>query len=99
MADVNESLTRQVAELARLELTASEVTTFTHQLGEILNYVEQLQKVDTQDVEPLTHPIPLQTQFRADQVISSPVNSEGKPKILDSAPEVLYEGFKVPPIM
>src|SRR4051794_27578258 len=93
MVEVNEKLTLQVAELARLELSNSEVSTFTPQLREILKYVEKLQEVNVQNVEPLTHPIELATAFREDTVEPSPVDSEGCPKVLSSAPEVLGGGF------
>lgn len=99
MVEVNESLTRQVAQLARLELSDQEVKTFTSQLSDILKYVEQLQSVDVQGVEPLTHPLALSTPLRPDEVKPSPVDSEGKPKVLQSAPDVLYDGFKVPQIL
>jgi aspartyl-tRNA(Asn)/glutamyl-tRNA(Gln) amidotransferase subunit C len=99
MVEVNESLTRQVAQLARLELSDQEVKTFTSQLSDILKYVEQLQSADVQGVEPLTHPLALSTALRPDEVRPSPVDSEGKPKVLQSAPDVLYDGFKVPQIL
>jgi len=99
MVEVNEKLTRQVAELARLELSDQEVQVFTSQLGGILKYVEQLQEVNVQGVEPLTHPLDLATPLRPDEVRPSPLDQEGKPKVLRSAPDVLYDGFKVPPIL
>jgi aspartyl-tRNA(Asn)/glutamyl-tRNA(Gln) amidotransferase subunit C len=99
MVDVNDTLTRKVAQLARLELSDQEVQTFTSQLGDILKYVEQLQQVDVQKVEPLTHPLDLATPMRDDQVRPSPIDAAGKPKVLQSAPDVLYDGYKVPPIL
>ena len=99
MVEVNEILTRQVAELARLELSDSEVSLFTAQLTKIIGYVEQLQKVDVQGIEPMTHPSELKAFLREDRILPSPVDSEGKPKVLSSAPGVLYGGFKVPPIL
>ena len=99
MVDVNEALTRQVATLARLELSENEVKTFSSQLSQIIKYVEKLQEVDVQGVEPLSHPIDLPTPLRPDVVFASPTDSEGKPKVLQAAPEVLYDGFKVPPIL
>lgn len=99
MVHVNENLTKQVAHLARLELSDSEVKTFTLQLGEILKYVEKLQEVDVQGVEPMTHPLELTNPFRSDEVRQSLVDSEGKPKVLGSAPEVLQNGYKVPQIL
>jgi aspartyl-tRNA(Asn)/glutamyl-tRNA(Gln) amidotransferase subunit C len=98
-AEVNESLTRQVANLARLELSDLEVQTFTAQLGDILKYIDQLQTVDVSGVEPVVHPLELPTALREDLVRPSPVDDEGRPKVLASAPDVLYDGYKVPPIL
>ena len=99
MVEVNEKLTQQVAALARLELSESEAKTFSTQIGQIIHYVEKLQEVNVEGVEPMSHPFELPTPLRADQVKGSPIDSEGKPKVLRSAPEVLYDGFKVPPIL
>ena len=53
------SLTRaevsRIAELARLELTSSELDLFTRQLGDILEYVEQIRGLDTAGVAPTSH--------------------------------------------
>jgi aspartyl-tRNA(Asn)/glutamyl-tRNA(Gln) amidotransferase subunit C len=97
--EVNSALTRKVAHLARLELSEQEVETFTSQLGGILNYVGLLQQVDVSQVEPLTHPLELATPLREDIAKPSPLDSEGRPKVLQSAPDVLDDGFKVPPIL
>ena len=99
MVEVNETLTRRTADLARLELTDTEVTTFTKQLGDIIKYVEQLQKLDVCNVEPLTHPTQLAQVLREDLLKPFPMNADGSPKILNSAPDVLYDGYKVPPIL
>ncbi|MEK6578042.1 MAG: Asp-tRNA(Asn)/Glu-tRNA(Gln) amidotransferase subunit GatC [Bdellovibrionota bacterium] len=99
MVEVNEILTRQVASLARLELSDLEVKLFTSQLGTILKYVDQLQMADVNGIEPLTHPLSLATPMREDEVKSFIKTAEGKPRILDCAPEVMYDGFKVPPII
>lgn len=45
----------RIAELAHLELTEDEITTFTRQLGDILHYAEQVQAVDTSGVAPTSH--------------------------------------------
>ena len=97
--EVSEQLTRQVSHLSRLELSDEEVKTFTSQLGEILGYIDQLQKVDVSGVEPMTHPLDLSTPMRDDSVRPSPRDAQGKPKVLASAPDVVQDGFKVPPIL
>ncbi|MGZ3698245.1 MAG: Asp-tRNA(Asn)/Glu-tRNA(Gln) amidotransferase subunit GatC [Bdellovibrionota bacterium] len=99
MVEINEALTRKVAGLARLELTDAEVSTFTAQLGEVLKYVDQLQEVATAGIEPLTHPIKLETPLREDVAREFPRGADGRPKVLGSAPDVIDEGFKVPQIV
>src|SRR5436190_6596880 len=58
---------RWVAHLARLELTDAELALMTRQLSAILDYVAQLQQVDTDGVEPLVHAIELHNVFRDDE--------------------------------
>jgi aspartyl-tRNA(Asn)/glutamyl-tRNA(Gln) amidotransferase subunit C len=97
--EVNEALTRKVADLARLSLTQDEVTRFTKQLGDVLAYVDQLKEVEVNGVEPMVHPIPYTLRLRADDVEAPFVDSKGHPKVLSSAPEALYDGYKVPQIV
>ena len=52
---------RWVAHLARLELTSAELAMMAGQLTSIIDYFNQLQQVDTDDVEPLAHPLPIQS--------------------------------------
>jgi aspartyl-tRNA(Asn)/glutamyl-tRNA(Gln) amidotransferase subunit C len=89
----------KVAHLARLEISEAEEKIFTAQLGHIFSYVEQLQEVDVTGVEPLTHPLELSTPMREDVVIPSPVNADHQPRVLESAPDTMLDGFKVPPIL
>ena len=58
---------RWVAHLARLDLTPAELETMTRQLSQIVDYVAQLQKVDTTGVEPMAHALDMQNVFRADE--------------------------------
>lgn len=58
-----------VAKLARLSLTDDEAAQFTEQLGRVLGYMEQLNEVDTQGVEPMSHPIPVVNVMRDDEIV------------------------------
>src|SRR5207244_8649040 len=51
---------RWVAHLARLELSSAELTMMAGQLTSIIDYFNQLQQVDTDNIEPLAHPLPIQ---------------------------------------
>jgi len=86
---------RKVAKLARLELSEAEVEEFTGQLGAILAYVEKMNELDTTDVEPLAHCLPVSNVFRADEVEPS----LGTEKTLANAPQRDGPFFKVPKIL
>ncbi len=62
---------RWVAHLARLELSHAELALMAGQLNGIIDYFNQLQQVDTENVEPLAHPLPIQNVFREDEASPS----------------------------
>jgi len=57
---------RDVARLARMELTDAEAEIFQSQLGHVLEYVEQLASLDLTGVEPTAHAHPVYNVFRED---------------------------------
>jgi aspartyl-tRNA(Asn)/glutamyl-tRNA(Gln) amidotransferase subunit C len=57
---------RDVARLARIQLTDEEATTFQAQLASVLEYVEQLSELDVSQVEPTAHAAPVFNVFRED---------------------------------
>jgi aspartyl-tRNA(Asn)/glutamyl-tRNA(Gln) amidotransferase subunit C len=84
-----------IATLARLEFTDEEKATFTHQLNSILAYVEQLNELDTANVEPLSHVIELDDAYRED-VAKPGVTQE---EALKNAPSKTDKFFKVPKVI
>ena len=86
---------RKVASLARLELTDAEQQQFTGQLNSILDYVQQLDELDTQDVPPTTRAIEVSNITRPDQLETF----AGREDLLESAPEREEDFFKVPKIL
>jgi len=86
---------RKVALLARLELSPEEEEQFTEQLSSILEYVEQLSELDTDNVAPTTRAIELSNITRNDILESFP----GRDAILDCAPDREEDYFKVPKIL
>ena len=62
---------RKVARLARLELSEPDLARMQQQLSAILDYIDQLNKLDTDGVEPLAHPLPVQNVFRPDEEVPS----------------------------
>ncbi|MDD3238107.1 MAG: Asp-tRNA(Asn)/Glu-tRNA(Gln) amidotransferase subunit GatC [Candidatus Gastranaerophilales bacterium] len=85
---------KHVAKLARLELTAAEVAEFSKQLGDILKYVEQMNEVDTTNVEPMTTAIPIVNVMREDVVKYEQTREE----LMANAPVEEDGFFKVPKI-
>ncbi|MHC4259354.1 MAG: Asp-tRNA(Asn)/Glu-tRNA(Gln) amidotransferase subunit GatC [Planctomycetota bacterium] len=92
---IGEAEVRKVARLARLELSEAEVEEFTVQLSAILEYMEKMDELDTTDVEPLAHCLPITNVFREDLV----KGSIGVEKALANAPQRDGEFFKVPKIL
>jgi len=86
---------RHIAWLARLGLGEEEVEKFSLQLSNILENVEILQQVDTANVPPATHTIPLQNVLRKDDVAKSYSQSE----VLSNAPKQAEKCFKVQAIL
>ena len=86
---------RKVANLARLELSETEQQQFTGQLNSILEYVQQLDELNTDDVPPTTRAIEVSNITRPDHL---EVFAE-RESILDSAPDREEDFFKVPKIM
>lgn len=84
-----------IAKLAKLEFSDSEKEKFTHQFNDILKYMEQLNSVDTTNVEPLSQVIDLQNVFR-DDVIKPSISTE---EALKNAPDKTGEHFKVPKVI
>lgn len=59
----------KLARLARLRLSEAEVAKYTHELEEILGYIEQLSRVDTNGLEPTNQVTGLHNVFRTDEVV------------------------------
>lgn len=55
-----------VADLARLELTEDESERFSKQLSKIIDFVKQLESLDTESIEPMAHAAPVYDVMRSD---------------------------------
>jgi aspartyl-tRNA(Asn)/glutamyl-tRNA(Gln) amidotransferase subunit C len=86
---------RKVARLARLELADADLPTMAQQLTAILGYVEKLNELDTDGVEPMAHPLPVQNVFRPDELKPSlPID-----EALRNAPARSGDFFAVPAVL
>lgn len=81
-----------VAILAKLDLTAGEKEAARNDMGRMLDYIDQLNELDTTGVEPVSHLFPLHNVFREDIV----ENGDESRNLLKHAPEQKDGAFKVP---
>ncbi len=84
-----------IAKLARLEVSASQAQQYSQQLSQILNYFEQISKVETKGIEPLITPSEIENFWR-DDVINKENNAE---EMTANAPSRAGNLFKVPPVV
>jgi aspartyl-tRNA(Asn)/glutamyl-tRNA(Gln) amidotransferase subunit C len=84
-----------IAKLAKLEFTDAEKEKFTHQMNQILEYMEKLNSLDTSAVEPLSHVIKLSNVFRTDEVKPGVLTEDA----LKNAPAKNEQFFKVPKVI
>ena len=81
-----------VAVLSRLSIPADKEELYTQQLSDVLEYVDNLSAVPTDDIQPMAHVLPVSNVFREDVV----TNGDEKEKTLANAPECNEDYFEVP---
>jgi len=84
-----------VAELARLEFKEEEKDNFVDDLNKILNYMEKLDELNTDDVDIVVNPYYIENKYREDNVEKSMELKE----VIDNAPESLEEYVIVPKVI
>lgn len=84
----------EVALLARLSLSKEEKELYAKQLSRIIEHFNELKDIDTTDVEPMAHALPVTNVLREDKVVPS----LGREALLANAPEREGDFFKVPKI-
>lgn len=85
----------RVATLARLKLTEEEQEAFSRQLSDIVSYVEKINELDTDTIEPADHIVPIENVFRNDE----PKSSMDMNEIERMAPDFERGHFVVPPVI
>ena len=86
---------KKVAKLARLELNESEIQQHADQLEKILDYIKQLEKINTENISCTTRAIEVVNVFRKDER----KDYENSEELLDLAPSRENTFFKVPKII
>ncbi|MFN8373324.1 MAG: Asp-tRNA(Asn)/Glu-tRNA(Gln) amidotransferase subunit GatC [Anaerolineae bacterium] len=86
---------RQIAELAKLNLTDEEVALYAGQMTNILRYFERLQELDTSHIPPTASVLPLQNVFRPDSA-GEPLTPE---EVISNAADAAEGQFRVSAIL
>jgi aspartyl-tRNA(Asn)/glutamyl-tRNA(Gln) amidotransferase subunit C len=92
---LNKKDIEHIAKLAKLKFTDDEIDKLAPQLNGILDYVEKLNELDTENVEPLSHPVANTNVFREDKLKESVPTEEA----LKNAPQKDEKYFKVPKVI
>ncbi len=92
---IDRDTARRVAHLARIEVADAALDRLAEELSHILGFMEQLNEVDVEGVEPMTSVTPMRLKRRADEVTDG-----GYPeKILANAPDAREGFFAVPKVV
>ncbi len=92
---VDETTVRRIARLARMRVTDEEAQNLHGELTGILNWVEQLDEVDTENVEPMTRVVPIELRRRHDVV----TDGDKADDIFANAPFAEDHFFVVPKVV
>lgn len=84
-----------VAKLAKLKLSREEKRKFQKELDKVIRYIDQLNQVDTENVPPTSHVVPMQNVLREDKVKPSLTQDEA----LANAPDKKDGHFRVPKVI
>jgi len=90
---------RKIAKLAHLEITEAEVALYTPQMASIVGYVEQLNELDTQNIEPAIGGLTPEGEATAATRDDAPHASLGQKLALDQAPAPVAGHFQVPKVL
>ena len=92
---VKKSEIAYISSLSKLKMEDAEMDNYTRQISEILEMIQQLEKVDTHDIEPMAHPLNMKQRLRLDLV-----TEENRRELYQKNAAVLEEGFyKVPKVI
>ena len=84
-----------ISSLSKLKMEDAEMDNYTRQISEILEMIQQLEKVDTHDIEPMAHPLNMKQRLRLDLV-----TEENRRELYQKNAVVFEEGFyKVPKVI
>ena len=93
---IDKKITRKIANLAKIELSAEELLEYSNDLSKILSWIDQLKKVDVQNIDPVTSVTDNKLFEREDNKYKSNIEKED---ILLNAPDKSNDYFTVPKVI
>jgi aspartyl-tRNA(Asn)/glutamyl-tRNA(Gln) amidotransferase subunit C len=95
LSRISKEQVKHVAHLARLAISEEEAEMFTSQLDAIITFAEQLNELDTENVEPTSHVLDMKNVMREDE----PEQGLLREEVLKNAPDHKDGQFRVPSIL
>ena len=92
---LSENEIKDIAHLARLAIEPEEMADYQNDLSEIISFVDQMQAVNTDNIEPIAHPFEASQRLRPDEV----TETNQREKFQAIAPDVERGLFKVPKVI
>ena len=93
--EIDETTVKRIARLARIKITAEEAKGLEKELSGILEWVKQLDEVETSGVEPMTRVVPITLKKRTDEVTDGEIAEQ----VTQNAPERADHFFVVPKVV
>lgn len=95
MAQLTAKDINKIAHLARLQIDTKDISKYTEHLSSILNFVEQIKNVDTENIEPMAHPQDLAQRLRPDAI----TETDNKELFQSIAPQTEAGLYLVPKVI
>ena len=86
---------KSIAHLARLEIREADIPAYADKLSRILDFVNQLEKADTNGVAPMAHPLEISQRLRADEVSEH----DQRDRYQENAPQIEAGLYLVPKVI
>ncbi len=89
---LNKALIKKISDLAHLEFDGESLNMIQKDMHDMLNYINKIKEIDTQNIQPLINPIEEESELREDKA----KESIKKTDLLKNAPDKNSDYFKVP---
>ena len=92
---IDKETIKHISKLARISLDDKKIANLSKDLSSILKFIEKLNKLNTDDIKPLTSIIDASLRFRKDEILEGKIREQ----ILKNSPEKTDEFFIVPKVL